>query len=148
MADKITPAARSALMSRVRGKNTGPELTVRRLLHAMGLRFRLHRRDLPGTPDIVLPRFRTAIFVNGCFWHGHAGCRRARLPETRKDFWEAKICRNIERDSQSAAELRDMGFRVLVLWECELKDQDALRSLLTQQFGEKAAGHGSEIKNC
>lgn len=145
MVDRITPTERSTLMSRVRGKDTKPELKVRRLLHQLGLRFRLHQRNLPGSPDIVLKRHRTAIFVNGCFWHGHEGCRRAKLPETRRDFWETKISRNIQRDSQATAELEHLGYRVLVLWECELKNQDVLRSVLTQHFGEKAMRHGPEI---
>ena len=148
MVDRLSPAQRSALMSRVRGKDTAPELKVRRLLHQLGYRFRLHQRNLPGSPEIVVKRHRTAIFVHGCFWHGHEGCRRSQLPETRRDFWEAKINRNIERDSRAAAELGSLGLRVLVLWECELKNQDVLRSVLMQHFDEKAKDDGPEIADC
>src|SRR5690348_80348 len=103
MADRISPAARSRNMSRVRGKDTQPELRVRRLLHAAGYRFRLHRKDLPGRPDLVLPRHRVAIFVHGCFWHGHPDCKRATIPATRTEFWTSKINRNRERDTAAVA---------------------------------------------
>ncbi len=147
MADKMSPEARSALMSRVRSKDTKPEHVVRRLLHGMGYRFRIHQRLLPGTPDIVLRRHRTAIFVHGCFWHGHEGCRRARLPETRRDFWEAKISRNITRDSEATVELEKLGFRVLVLWECELKNAELLRSVLRRHFEDGAVADGAQIED-
>ena len=147
MADRISPAARSALMSRVRSKNTKPELLVRSVLHRMGYRFRIHQRNLPGTPDIVLRRHSTAIFVHGCFWHGHAGCKRAGLPETRRDFWETKISRNIDRDSVAIAALERLGFRVLVLWECELKNVESVRQSLRGHFDEKATADGAEITN-
>jgi DNA mismatch endonuclease, patch repair protein len=147
MVDRISTAARSALMSRVRGKNTKPELLVRSLLHRMGYRFRIHQKKLPGTPDIVLRRHSTAVFVHGCFWHGHAGCSRARLPETRRDFWESKISRNIARDSDAAAALERLGFRVLVLWECELKDVEPVRETLRGHFDEKAMPDGAEIED-
>lgn len=147
MADKMSPEARSALMSRVRSKDTQPEHVVRRLLHGMGYRFRIHQRSLPGTPDIVLRRHRTAIFVHGCFWHGHEGCRRARLPETRRDFWEAKISRNIARDSEAISELERLGFRVLVLWECELKNTESLRWLLRHHFEDGVVKDGAQIED-
>lgn len=121
MVDRFTPEARSRLMASIRGKNTKPEMVVRRLLHAMGYRFRLHRRDLPGTPDIVFPGRRAVVFVHGCFWHRHAGCRLAAVPATRRDFWEAKIAANKARDRRAVAQLRRDGWRVAVVWECQTR---------------------------
>lgn len=109
-------------MSRIRGKDTRPEIAVRSLLHRMGLRFRLHRRDLPGSPDIVLPGRRTVVFVHGCFWHRHEGCSGASVPKTRIEFWEAKFARNVERDARNRRDLKRLGWRSVVVWECELKD--------------------------
>lgn len=126
MADKLSPAARSANMRRVRNKHTQPELLVRRMLHRAGYRFRLHRRDLPGSPDLVLPKWKTAVFVHGCFWHGHAGCRRAKLPSTRTEFWYAKIKRNQERDEIAKDRLAALGYRVVTLWECELRSEGSI----------------------
>ncbi len=119
MADKVTPAARSQMMAAVRGKNTTPERTVRGALFAAGYRYRLHRRDLPGAPDIILPRFRTAIFVHGCFWHGHT-CPRGRRPTSNTEFWNQKLDGNIKRDLQNQTALRKAGWRVEVLWQCSL----------------------------
>lgn len=120
MTDVLTPDQRRLNMSCIRGRDTKPELLVRKALHARGFRFRLHRKDLPGCPDIVLPRFRVATFVHGCFWHGH-NCPLFKVPATRTDFWQSKIARNIERDrSVQAALIRD-NWRVLVIWECALK---------------------------
>lgn len=116
-------------MRKVRNRDTAPELRVRRLLHRAGYRFRLHRRDLPGTPDLYLPRHRLAIFVHGCFWHGHADCRRARLPATRPEFWSAKIERNKERDARTLQALADDNIRTIVLWVCELNDEDILSAV-------------------
>jgi len=147
MADKMSPEARSALMSRVRSKDTAPERMVRSLLHRMGYRFRIHQRSLPGTPDIMLRRHRTAIFVHGCFWHGHEGCRRSRLPETRRDFWEAKISRNIGRDSEAVAGLERLGIRVLVLWECELRNVESVRATLHRHFDDGAVEDGAQIED-
>lgn len=121
---------RSALMSRVRRKNTAPELAVRRWLHRRGFRFRLHRNDLPGTPDIVLPRFRVAIFVHGCFWHRHPGCPRASTPSTRQAFWVDKFAKNVTRDRAAELELRAQGWTPVVIWECAVRDEDALRKAL------------------
>jgi DNA mismatch endonuclease (patch repair protein) len=108
-------------MRQVKNKNTAPELLVRSLAHQMGYRFRLHRSDLPGCPDIVFPKRYRIIFVNGCFWHGHS-CKRARLPETRPEYWGAKIQKTVERDQRHRKELTKLGWRVLTIWECQLKD--------------------------
>jgi DNA mismatch endonuclease (patch repair protein) len=130
MVDFLQPEQRSALMARVANRNTGPEVLVRRLLHATGYRFRLHRADLPGTPDIVLPRHKTVIFVHGCFWHGHTSCVRAKRPSTNQQFWHAKIDNNIRRDQQNQRALRKLGWQVLILWQCGLKDTaSVLRSI-------------------
>ncbi len=107
-------------MRRVKSANTKPEMRVRRWLHARGFRFRLHRKDLPGKPDIVLPKYRTVIFVHGCFWHGHPGCKAADLPASNREYWEAKIGRNVERDRRTRRLLREQGWRVMVVWECKL----------------------------
>ncbi|MBD0272344.1 MAG: DNA mismatch endonuclease Vsr [Acetobacteraceae bacterium] len=131
MADRLSPEARSALMARIRGKDTRPELAVRSMLHAMGFRFRLHRRDLPGTPDIVLSGRRKAIFVHGCFWHGH-GCGCARLPKTRLDYWGPKIAANRARDGRKAAALRREGWSVAAVWECQLRKPGALERRLAR----------------
>lgn len=120
-------------MAAVKSKNTAPELVVRSVLHSLGLRFRIHQRDLPGHPDVVLKRHRTVIFVHGCFWHGH-GCRRGRPPSTRQDFWIPKLKRNRDRDLEQVTELKKRGWRVLLIWECEVKDQSALRARLAMQF--------------
>lgn len=117
MADWMTPQQRSRQMARIRGRDNKPEIWVRKCLHALGFRFRLHRKDLPGRPDIVLPRWRVAIFVNGCFWHGHP-CGRSKTPETRRDFWENKIFKNVERDQISKSRLLADGWRVLIIWGC------------------------------
>lgn len=116
----ITPL-RSHIMRAITKKNTRPEVTVRKALHAKGLRFRLHRSDLPGTPDIVLPRHKIAIQVQGCFWHQHSGCQLAKLPRSRPEYWLPKLARNVDRDIQSKAALEAAGWRVLVIWECETK---------------------------
>lgn len=117
-------------MSRVGGKHTKPELVVRRLAHALGLRFRLHRRDLPGRPDLVFPKHRLAVFVHGCFWHRHAGCKLASTPKTRREFWEEKFAANEARDAASVAALEALGWRVLVIWECETRNEETIRTAL------------------
>lgn len=124
--DRFSPQKRSSVMACVKSRDTGPEKLVRSLLHAMGYRFRLHRKDLPGTPDIVLPRYKTVIFVHGCFWHQHDCCKRAKLPTTNTDFWQKKLTANKKRDARIAEELEKLGWRVLVIWECELKNREAL----------------------
>lgn len=127
--DTLSPSERSERMSRVRGKDTKPEIAVRRMAHGLGYRFRLHRRDLPGAPDLVFPRHKAAIFVHGCFWHRHPDprCRLARLPKSRVEFWERKLEGNRKRDAANRAALGQMGWRVLTLWECELRDAGAIR---------------------
>lgn len=121
MSDVVSPAIRSRMMSAIRGRNTRPEINVRQALHKAGYRFRLHRRDLPGSPDIVLPKYRTCIFVHGCFWHRHAGCRFTTTPATRHDFWLAKFAANKARDSDVQRRLVEAGWRVIVVWECGIK---------------------------
>jgi DNA mismatch endonuclease (patch repair protein) len=130
MADNHTAEQRSANMRAVRGKDTAPEVLIRSMLHRLGYRFRLHRRDLPGTPDIVLPSRRAAIFVNGCFWHGHM-CRRGGLPTTNSAFWQQKISKNRERDRRAQRELRKEGWKVLIVWQCKTKDEAKLLKTLT-----------------
>ena len=119
-------------MRRVRTENTAPEIRLRRALHAKGFRFQLHRRDLPGTPDIVLPRFRTCIFVHGCFWHGHDACPKADLPKTRKEFWAEKISRNRERDREALGALGKAGWSVAVVWECRTKTDFDLAKVIEE----------------
>jgi DNA mismatch endonuclease (patch repair protein) len=122
MADKFSAEKRSDIMSRVHSENTTPEIRVRKLLHRMGYRFRLHRTDLPGKPDIILPRYNTAIFVHGCFWHGCPTCRHAKIrPATNTGYWNRKLDRTIERDKENQRKLKALGWRVLVIWECETK---------------------------
>jgi len=126
MTDVFSPEKRSSVMRQVKGRNTSPELKVRRALTKLGARFRLHRRDLPGAPDIVLPGRKLAIFVHGCFWHGHDCARGAREPKANAAYWRAKIGRNRERDAANQAKLAKLGWRAEVIWECGLKDQAAL----------------------
>lgn len=119
MADTLTPEERSERMSRIRGAHTKPELLVRKWLHARGFRFRLHRRDLPGRPDLVLPKYGSVVFVHGCFWHAH-GCQKGRIPGTRSEFWKAKFESNRKRDTRNTRALRAAGWRVFKIWECQL----------------------------
>jgi DNA mismatch endonuclease (patch repair protein) len=132
--DVFSPQKRSAVMRRVKGRDTGPEKTTRRLLTALGARYRLHRRDLPGRPDIVMPGRRLAIFVHGCFWHGHDCARGARTPKANRDYWLGKIGRNRERDVASREALTVAGWRVEVIWECDLKDEAVLRERLAEML--------------
>ena len=133
MVDRLTPERRSWLMSRVGGKNTTPELRVRRAAHAQGLRFRLHRKDLPGKPDLVFPKRRVALFVHGCFWHRHPGCRKASNPGTRVEYWNEKFKANTTRDRRVALELEALGWRVVAIWECETKEPETLSRILREQ---------------
>ena len=115
---------RSRNMSAIKSKNTKPEIKVRKILHSMGYRFRLHSKDLPGSPDIVLPKYKTVIFVHGCFWHRHENCKYASTPKTRQEFWEAKFRENINRDKLNQENLSSNGWKIIVVWECEIKDKD------------------------
>jgi DNA mismatch endonuclease (patch repair protein) len=132
MTDVFTPEKRSAVMARVKGKNTTPELKVRKALTALGARYRLNRKDLPGTPDVVMPGRRLAIFVHGCFWHGHDCPRGSRVPKANREYWTAKVSRNVARDQRTAAELAAAGWRVETIWECDLKDSAALTARLSR----------------
>jgi len=127
MTDVFNKEKRSWIMSRVTGKNTKPEISVRKILHGMGFRYRLHVRNLPGNPDIVLPRHKKVIFVHGCFWHGHENCKRSKRPTTNEQFWNEKINHNIERDLKVISDLNSMGWEVLTVWECETKDPELLK---------------------
>jgi DNA mismatch endonuclease, patch repair protein len=131
-ADSPPSAARSAMMRKVKSKNTSPEIAVRSLVHALGYRFRLHRRDLAGTPDLVFPGKRKVIFVNGCFWHRHPKCKKASTPKTRSAFWERKFAANLARDEQNLAALKADGWTVLTIWECEVRDERILRAVLNE----------------
>ena len=124
--DTLTLSLRSHCMSHIRGKNTKPEILVRKGLHARGFRFRLHNKKLPGNPDIVLPKYGVTIMVNGCFWHGHKGCRYATKPKSNVEFWETKIARNKHRDEVTAAHLEALGWTVITIWECELRTSSLL----------------------
>jgi DNA mismatch endonuclease (patch repair protein) len=123
--DKLTAERRSANMRQIRSKDTVPELALRRLIHRLGYRFRLHCKDLPGKPDLVFPSRRKVIFVHGCFWHQHPACREGRVPQSRPEYWKPKLQRNKNRDAASQASLEEQGWQVLVVWECELKDTTA-----------------------
>lgn len=129
MADIVDRATRSRMMSRIRGRNTKPELAVRSYLHAAGLRFRLHDKRLPGRPDIVLPRFRTVVLVHGCFWHRHPRCPYATTPTSRPEFWLHKFDRNVRRDANDVRALRSAGWNALTIWECQVRDTSALDEL-------------------
>ena len=143
MTDVYSPQKRSAVMARVKGKNTMPELAVRKALTRLGARYRLHRKDLPGKPDIVLPGRRLALFVHGCFWHGHDCARGARVPQQNRDYWVGKVGRNRARDVAAGEALTALGWRVETIWECELKDAAALDArlvaLLQCRPGKRAA---------
>jgi DNA mismatch endonuclease (patch repair protein) len=136
LSDVFDPEKRSAVMRRVKGRDTTPERTVRRVLTSLGARYRLHRKDLPGNPDIVMPGRRLVLFVHGCFWHGHDCARGARVPKANRDYWTAKIARNVARDERAREALATGGWRVETIWECELKDEavvsDRLQRLMDQ----------------
>ncbi len=125
MIDVVDQATRSRMMSSIRSRNTGPEVALRSALHRLGFRFRLHRAGLPGRPDIVLPRHDAVVFVHGCFWHRHPGCRLAYTPRSRQDFWELKFAANVDRDARQRAALLEGGWRVAVVWECAMREQGA-----------------------
>ncbi|MFZ2387098.1 MAG: very short patch repair endonuclease [Polaromonas sp.] len=123
MADVVDAATRSRMMAGIRGKDTKPELIVRKFLHQQGFRYRLHPRHLPGVPDLLLPKYHTVIFVHGCFWHQHPGCRYATMPKNNAEFWQAKLASNVERDLKVISKLKVDGWRVVVIWECEINEQ-------------------------
>lgn len=133
--DIIDKQARSRLMGRIRGKDTKPEMAVRRLAHRLGFRFRLHRRDLPGSPDLVFPGPRKVIFVHGCYWHRHPGCRLAYEPKSNVAFWKKKFAANVARDEKALADLKGQGWDTLVVWECEAKDSELVASRLSAYLG-------------
>lgn len=129
MTDVVKPATRSRMMAGITGKNTKPEIALRKALFAAGYRFRLHRRDLPGSPDVVMPGRRIAMFAHGCFWHMHLGCNNARLPATRPDFWRQKLQGNVDRDARAVDALRSEGWRVMTVWECGTRDAGVVARL-------------------
>jgi DNA mismatch endonuclease (patch repair protein) len=131
MADTLTPAERSERMSRIRSRDTKPELIVRRYLHGLGLRYRLHAKDLPGHPDIVMPKYGVVVFVEGCFWHGHA-CQKGRVPGTNSTFWAIKVATNQARDKRNQRALRQAGWRVLRVWECQLAKRNGREKTLAR----------------
>ena len=128
--DIVDRATRSRMMAGIRGRNTAPEVAVRRALHAAGFRFRLHRKDLPGSPDIVLPKHGVAILVHGCFWHRHPGCRFATTPASNPEFWRAKFAENVERDLRKRRQLRKLGWKVYTIWECDTRRTSAIGRLV------------------
>ncbi|HAW52811.1 MAG TPA: very short patch repair endonuclease [Flavobacteriales bacterium] len=132
--DRLSKEKRSWNMSLIKGRDTKPEMIVRKMLHRLGYRFRLHRKNLPGTPDIVLPKYNTVIFVHGCFWHRHAGCRYAYKPKSRVNFWQDKIRQNMERDRKVSLQLKELGWQVEIIWECETKNNEKLVQQLTRLF--------------
>ena len=132
--DRLSKEKRSWNMSLIKGRDTKPEMIVRKMLHRLGYRFRLHRKNLPGTPDIVLPKYNTVIFVHGCFWHRHAGCRYAYKPKSRVNFWQDKFRQNMERDRKVSLQLKELGWQVEIIWECETKNNEKLVQQLTRLF--------------
>jgi len=134
MADVHNTATRSYNMSRIKGKNTKPEMLVRKFLFANGFRYRLNVKTLPGKPDIVLPKYKTVIFINGCFWHGHEGCRYFTIPKTRTEFWLTKISDTQKRDREAENQLNEMGWKVVTVWECQLKGLELSQTLISLKF--------------
>jgi DNA mismatch endonuclease (patch repair protein) len=135
--DVFTKNKRSRIMSGIKDKDTKPEKIVRSILHRMGYRFRLHRKDLPGKPDIVFPKHRKVIFVHGCFWHGHKDCRRAKRPSTNKNFWNEKLTKNFERDKKNQEKLNQEGWAPLVIWQCQIKEDKRLKEILAEFLSSK-----------
>ena len=143
MTDIVDSDKRSEMMSGIRSRDTKPELIVRGIAHRLGFRFRVHRRDLPGSPDIVFPKHQAVIMVHGCFWHRHPDCQYASTPKTRVQFWENKFEGNVVRDRRSQSALRHLGWRVLVIWECETKDHDAVAARIVSYLGQaQRSDHG------
>jgi len=140
MSDIFSKTKRSEIMSHIGQKNTKPEIIVRKTLHKMGYRFRLHRKDLPGTPDIVLPKYRKVIFVHGCFWHGHEGCPRSALPTANREFWTLKIEKNKERDRIALERLSALAWGYLVIWQCQIRDIETLQRYLKAYLDSRTTG--------
>lgn len=132
MTDNLNPSQRSKAMRAVKQKDSAPEMLVRSLCHQLGLRFRLHRRDLPGCPDLVFPKYKTCVFVHGCFWHQHPGCAKSSRPRTNIEFWDRKLDRNIVRDAEVRERLNELGWRVFTIWECQTKNWDMLTLLVDE----------------
>lgn len=144
MADIVDAKTRSRMMAGIRGKNTTPEVRLRKALHGAGLRFRLHSAKLPGRPDIVLPRFHAAIFVHGCFWHRHEGCRNASVPKSNAAFWAEKFARNVARDAMNLAGLKEIGWRVAIVWECAIRHRGEAE--VAAELANWLTGDGVEIE--
>lgn len=142
--DKISKEMRSWNMSRIRSKDTKPEKVVRSILHRMGYRFRLHVRTLPGTPDIVLPKYNTVIFVHGCFWHRHSGCKYTYEPKSRKEFWDEKFRQNVKRHRDAAQQLQELGWQVLTVWECQTAKITELREILSKELWKYSSQHSKQ----
>lgn len=142
--DTLTPAQRSWNMSQIRCRDTKPERVVRSVLHRIGARFRLHRKDLPGCPDIVLPKYRLAVLVHGCFWHRHPGCKYAYTPKSRVEFWHGKFEATVKRDQKTYRRLRALGWAVSVIWECETRDAEKLAATLKAMLLDQTIGRSSE----
>ena len=146
--DVFSPEKRSEVMSKIRSKDSRPELLVRSMLHRLGYRFRLHRKDLPGKPDVVLPKYRTVIFIHGCFWHQHEGCPHGHLPRSNLKYWGPKLRRNKERDVKNQAKLKKLGWNTIVIWECQVNKnlieviQEVQKMLLTSSAGNHLHGNG------
>ena len=142
MTDIVDPATRSRMMSSIRNRDTAPEMAVRHELYSLGIRYRLHNGKLPGRPDIVIGRFHTVIFVHGCYWHRHPGCRLAYTPKSNVEFWQRKLEGNAIRDAQNQARLVELGWRVIVIWECEIRDRTAWRERLAKLLGMESEAEG------
>ena len=145
-ADVVTPEQRSSNMSKIKGTNTKPEMIVRSMCHELGLRYRLHRKDLPGTPDLVFPKHRLCLFVHGCFWHRHPGCKYAYTPKSRLDFWLPKLAKNVERDINAQRALEVSGWRVSIIWECQTKNRDTLRTEIQKMINPEVDGQHIAIE--
>jgi DNA mismatch endonuclease, patch repair protein len=146
MVDRVSALQRSEIMRAVRGKNTAPEIAVRRMLHAAGYRYRVHAKQLPGRPDLIFPGRRKVIFVHGCFWHAHPSCPRSKLPVTRAEYWREKIGRNRERDITVCGQLHRLGWLTHTVWECELKDRQTVQQRLIRFLGENRATRSSKLE--
>ena len=136
MAEKISPETRSKIMSRIKGKNTSPEVKVRSFLHKMGFRYRLHKKNLPGVPDLTLTKYKAVIFIHGCFWHQHYGCKHSGIPLSTQNYWEPKLKKTIKRDQEHQKIYEKMGWRVLIIWECEVSEENLKKLAIKIRGGE------------